>query len=98
MKYSAFGSPILFKSSKACAAGAINVSPVMMTARNLILMAAARATPQHAGDILREQERSNSANVGLGPRPFSPPEHAVVRAGLVTLAWPFLLMQTHSLK
>jgi hypothetical protein len=36
MKYSVFGNPILFRSAKACAAGAISESPVMMTARNLI--------------------------------------------------------------
>jgi hypothetical protein len=45
---------------------------------------------------LREQERSNSANVGFRTAcPLtSRLRSAVVRARLVTIAWPFLLMQT----
>ena len=51
-------------------------------------------TPQHAGDILQEQERSNSGNVifRTACRTGSHPRYAVVRAGL-TIAWPFLLVK-----
>ena len=46
------------------------------------------------GDILREQERGNSANVVFKAAPsrgYGPSISAVVRAGLITIAWPFLL-------
>ena len=62
--------------------------------RRIDWSAARGVTPQHAGDILQEQERSNSANVIFRTAcPSVPPRYAVVRVRSVShcAAWPFLL-------